>query len=159
MPLRDLRESYSTFTDGIGVVQFPDFDLSPSPTTGILPEDGGTSPTKFLPYTAEEYSKLIGGEAMQWPYPDCNGSPSKIGVKYLTPLTSANLVLQLPHPDRRSEERTTATQDDDNNNNVDAYSPLHPRFYSPTHISARGFAEGETPSKNVCRIPLFPSHF
>ncbi|KAL1796646.1 hypothetical protein ACET3X_005186 [Alternaria dauci] len=149
-PLGDLRESYSTFTDGIANVRFPEFGLSPSSSAGILPGDGGMSPTKFLPYTAEEYSKLVGGEAMQWPHPDCNDSPSKAGGKHPAPLASASLgVLRLPHPDCRSEERPTATLSDDNiNDNVDTYSPLHPRFYSPTHLSARGFAEGETPSNN-----------
>ncbi|KAG9189338.1 hypothetical protein G6011_06206 [Alternaria panax] len=154
VPAGNLRDNYSTFTDGIETVRFPDFDLSPSPSTGTLPEDGGKSPTKFIPYTAEDYSKLIGGEAMQWSYPDCNGSPSKADGKHPTPLAGANLsVLRLPHPDRRSEERPNATPPGDNNNNnnnnnANTYSPLHPCFYSPTHLSARGFAEGETPSKN-----------
>lgn len=153
----DLRGSYSTFTDDIGTVRFPEFDLSPFPSTGVLPEDGGSSPTKFRPYTAEDYSKLIEGEAMQWPYPDRNDSLSKARCKHSALLAGANLsVLQLPHPDRRSEEHPTAALDDDNNTAY-TYSPLRPRFYSPTHLSARGFAEGETPSKNVSLLSLFPS--
>jgi hypothetical protein len=95
---------------------------------------------------------------MQWPYPDRNDSLSNAKCKHSALLAGANLsVLQLPHPDRRSEEHPTAALDDDNNTAY-TYSPLRPRFYSPTHLSARGFAEGETPSKNVSLLSLFPSY-
>jgi hypothetical protein len=156
VPAHDLRESYSTITRNLGDLRLPEFGLSPFPSSDALPEDGGMSPTKFRPYTVKDYSKLIEGEAMHWPYPGRSDSPSKAGDKHPAFLEGTNRgSLQLPCPDGRSEERPTEALDD-YSNNAYTYGPLQPRFYSPTHLSARGFAEGETPSKNVSPLLLPP---
>ncbi|EUC48151.1 hypothetical protein COCMIDRAFT_88146 [Bipolaris oryzae ATCC 44560] len=49
----------------------------------------------------------------------------------------------LPRPDHSSENHQS------NICKQNSYSPLKPRFYSPKYIPARGFLEGETPSKNT----------
>jgi hypothetical protein len=149
-PTHDLRESYDTYKDSTKM-RFPDFALSPLPPMGILPTSGGASPTKFRPYTAEDYTKLIGGEPLQWPYPERSDSLSKTEGGRDATMIGANLdAPYLRRPDRQSEKH-------ENSNRVsDQFSPLHPRFYSPTHLSARGFAEGETPSKNVSAPSFLP---
>jgi hypothetical protein len=151
----DLREKYSDLKGTVGDVRFPGFDLSPLPSSDVVPGYGEASPIKFRPYTAEDYTKLIEGEPMRWPHPSRADSPSKADGKYPAPLAGANLgPLQLPRPDRKREERPNPTLE----TNAYPYSPLQPRFYSPTHLAARGFAEGETPSKNVSLLLLFFSH-
>jgi hypothetical protein len=149
-PTHDLRESYDTYKDSTKM-RFPDFALSPLPSRGILPTSGGASPTKFRPYTAEDYTKLIGGEPLQWPYPERSDSLGKTEGGRSATMAGANLEAPyLRRPDRQSAEH-------ENSNRVsDQFSPLHPRFYSPTHLSARGFAEGETPSKNVSAPSRLP---
>lgn len=60
------------------------------------------------------------------------------------PLDSDNRAsLQMPREDRRSEDYLQS------NRNSRRYSPLPPRFYSPSDRSVQLFADGETPSKNV----------
>jgi hypothetical protein len=159
-PAHDLRESYSesvgeSYQDNYGSyvdkdvnLRYPDFALSPLPSSDVLPGHGGaspTGPTKFRPYTADDYTKLIEGEALQWPYPERGDSLKKPEDKR----SAAHMVSpmfetpKLRRPDRRSAER------EGSNRQNSEYSPLQPRFYSPKHLSARGFAEGESPSKNV----------
>jgi hypothetical protein len=162
-PAYDLRESYSeSYDDNYGSyvdknvhLRYPNFALSPLPSSDVLPINGEaspTSPTKFRPYTAEDYTKLIEGEALQWPYPERGDSLEKPESKR----NAATLVSpmfetpKLRRPDRRCEER------EGGNRESDYYSPLQPRFYSPKHLSARGFAEGESPSKNVSAVPFMP---
>jgi hypothetical protein len=60
--------------------------------------------------------------------------------------------LQLPRPDRWSEGQQSICGNHDNRH----YSPLQPRFYSPSNRSVQMFAEGETPSKNVSLPSLLP---
>jgi hypothetical protein len=61
-----LRESY----DAVGVqLRFPAFALSPTPSKHPSPEHAGKSPTKHIPSTADDYQKLIAGQALPWPSP------------------------------------------------------------------------------------------
>ena len=148
----DLRESYGGLPDrGTQVqLQFPMFALSPSPLKTAIHGNGGTSPTKFRPYTAEDYTKLIEGEALQWPYPDEGGV---FGVKERgrsAPLaTEDSDLLQLPHADRWSEDNHY------NERLGRRLSPLPPRFYSPSDRSVQLFKDGESPSQNVSEIRPF----
>jgi hypothetical protein len=143
-PAQDLRQSYDTKDERSAPLHFPNFNLSPPPFSDVVSKSRSQSPTKFRPYNAEDYTKLIVGEALQWPYPECTDSLSKSEGNCSAPLESASLeALRLPHPDRRSEDYPSSTR------KQNSYSPLQPRFYSPKHLSAHGFLEGETPSKNV----------
>ncbi|KAF1942282.1 hypothetical protein EJ02DRAFT_502973 [Clathrospora elynae] len=58
-PAQDLRGNYEADVGKSTQLRFPDFALSPSPSTSILPGNGGASPTKFRPYTAKDYTKLV----------------------------------------------------------------------------------------------------
>ena len=146
-PAQDLRESYDVYVGKGTKLRFPDFDLSPLPMPAVVPSNGGASPTKFLPYNAEDYIKLIDGEALQWPYPDRTDSLAKSKEKRSASLEGISLdALQLPRPDGRSDGRPVSIHE------RGSYSPLRPRFYSPKHLSAHGFLEGESPSKNVSDV-------
>ncbi|KAL6704214.1 hypothetical protein ACN47E_008471 [Coniothyrium glycines] len=124
-PAQDLRESYDTYLDKGMKLRFPAFALSPSPSCmNNEQRAGGTSPTKFRPYTAEDYSKLI--EDCEYPL-----SPSK-SIEALQ-LAVPELWKALSHEGKRTSR---------------FLSPLPPRFYSPSNRSVRLFAEGESPSKN-----------
>jgi hypothetical protein len=151
----NLRESYADLNANVDDIRFPDFALSPARWSGMLPEYGGLSPTKSQPYTAEDYTKLIEGEAMQWPYPTRNDLLSKAEGKHPVPLAGANLgSLRLPRPDRMEEGRPNSKQEA---NAVDG-PKLQPCFYSPSHLPAPSFAGGVTPSKNVGLL-LLPGPF
>jgi hypothetical protein len=170
-PAQDLRESYSesigeSYDDNYGRfidkkvnLRYPDFALSPLPSSDVLSgnsEASPTSPTKFRPYTADDYTKLIEGEALQWPYPERGDSLKRPENKRdVTTLVSPMFETpKLRRPDRRSEEHQGGDREGAH------YSPLQPRFYSPKHLAARGFAEGESPSKNVSApsfLPLSPA--
>jgi hypothetical protein len=153
---KDLRESYGELPDkGMQVqLQFPMFALSPSPPKTAIFGNSGASPTKFRPYTAEDYTKLIGGEALQWPYPDDNDDEGdKKEGNYSAPLdTKGRDLLELPRPDRWSEDNQY------NKRLSRRLSPLPPRFYSPSDRSVRLFKEGESPSQNVSSKRSFSSH-
>jgi len=58
--------------------------------------------------------------------------------------------LHVPREERRSEDYLQ------NNRHSRLYSPLPPRFYSPSNRSVQLFAEGETPSKNVSAPSCLP---
>lgn len=139
----DLRESYEAYVDKGMKLQFPEFALSPSPSSNAVPDNGGLSPTKFRPYTAEDYTKLIEGEPFQWPYSEGDDSSGQQDSKQSAPLTTQNVeALYLPRSDGLSHEGL-----------------LLPRFYSPSNRSVCSFAEGETASKNVsAQSPLPLNH-
>jgi hypothetical protein len=61
---------------------------------------------------------------------------------------------RFPPPDRTSVEYPYAYND----GTTRQYSPLQPRFYSPSNRSVQMFAEGETPSKNVSHSCFVASH-
>ncbi|KAF2629375.1 hypothetical protein BU25DRAFT_457045 [Macroventuria anomochaeta] len=141
----DLRESYGDLPDrGMQVqLQFPMFALSPSPPKTAIHSNSGVSPTKFRPYTAEDYTKLIEGEALQWPYPEEDGVGEVKGSNHSAPLvTEGQELLQLP----------LSSRSDDNHYNDRLgrrLSPLPPRFYSPSDRSVQLFRDGESPSHNT----------
>lgn len=153
----DLRESYGGMPDrGMQVqLQFPMFALSPSPPKTAIHGDGGVSPTKFRPYTADEYSELIEGEALQWPYPEEDGvSEMKEGGRSAPLAIEGHGRLQFPLSSRSDDEHYNARLGR-------RLSPLPPRFYSPSNRSVQLFNEGESPSQNVSErrafcFPLLP---
>lgn len=65
-PSEHLREQYSVTSEAGGLLPFPAFELSPSPSKMLHTEDNARSPTKHLPANADEYQKLIAGEALPW---------------------------------------------------------------------------------------------
>lgn len=146
----DLRESYGHLDRGVQVqLQFPIFALSPSPQKTAIPSRVGTSPTKFRPYTAEDYTKLIEGEAMHWPYPEDAGHRVEDAGHQVkeggrsAPLAVKNCDLLQPPLSSRSEDSHY------NERLGRRLSPLPPRFYSPSDRSVRLFNEDESPSHNV----------
>ncbi|KAJ6196103.1 hypothetical protein J3E72DRAFT_220900, partial [Bipolaris maydis] len=143
-PAQDLRQSYDKKGEKSVQLHFPNFDLSPSPFLDALPKNSACSPTKFRPYDAEDYTKLIVGEALTWPYPERTDSRTKSEGKCSAPLqgTSQEAPL-LPRTSHSSENHQSSIC------KQNSCSPLKPRFYSPKDIPAHGFLEGETPSKNT----------
>ncbi|KAJ4369405.1 hypothetical protein N0V86_009237 [Didymella sp. IMI 355093] len=148
----DLRESYGTMPDRVTQVQlpFPMFALSPPPPKAAVQGTGGESPTKFRPFTAEEYSKLIDGEVLHWRFSD-NEVRSEVGEgKFSAPLAKDGYeLLHLP----------MSSRSDDNHCNGRLgrrLSPLPPRFYSPSNRSVQLFKDGESPSQNVGGKRSFP---
>jgi hypothetical protein len=61
---------------------------------------------------------------------------------------------RFPPPDHTSVEYPYAYND----RTARQYSPLPPRFYSPSNRSVQMFADGETPSRNVSHTCLVASH-
>ncbi|CAO2651519.1 Nn.00g040890.m01.CDS01 [Neocucurbitaria sp. VM-36] len=142
-PSEDLRESYETFVDKNMKLHFPDFTLSPSPATIASPGNEGRSPAKFRPYTAQDYTKLIEGEPLQWPHANVDDWSGQQESKHSASLSARDsAVPQLSSPDRWSDEHRY------NDGHSHRCSLIPPRFYSPSNRSVRLFAEGETPSKN-----------
>ncbi|KAF1927349.1 uncharacterized protein M421DRAFT_6137 [Didymella exigua CBS 183.55] len=141
----DLRESYGTIPDRGTQVQlpFPMFALTPSPPKTATQGNGGMSPSKFRPYTAEDYTKLIEGEALQWRYPDEEVDSEVKEGNFSAPLAKeSHELLQLP----------LSSRSDDNHYNDRLgrrLSPLPPRFYSPCDRSVQLFNDGESPSRNT----------
>lgn len=137
-PISDLRETYETYEthesglgEGVGL-RFPEFKQTPP----LAPKDQSgnvcASPEISHKLDAEAYRKLILGEVTEWPYAEHTDSLPKPEGKRALPLPGAKLdTLQLPAPNR------------------DHHSRIAPRFYSPLDPPACGFAEGESPSKNV----------
>ncbi|KAH7076095.1 hypothetical protein FB567DRAFT_572446 [Paraphoma chrysanthemicola] len=154
-PSDRLREDYVANKDADVKVHFPAFALSPSPTKASSAE-AGKSPSKYLPCTADEYQRLITGDPLPWvslgrdeSFPEQHhdqGDQDRWSFKeqqdsHSAPLEGEETTLELPRLDRWSEEQYY-------NRNSRRYSPLPPRFYTPSDRSVRFFAEGETPSKN-----------
>jgi hypothetical protein len=189
-PSDRLREDFGVGVELGVQLSLPAFALSPSPSKVIDAENAGKSPTKYLPCTADEYQKLIKGEPLSWASfakDKPNSEPSELqdtsttGVHHEMLHVSqsngwseemeynrhesslynhdnpfARDSLQLPRPERWSEEDQYIYGSRDSRQ----YSPLQPRFYSPSDRSVQMFAAGETPSKNVsghCSY-LVPSH-
>lgn len=147
----DLRESYGMLPDKGTQVQlpFPMFALSPSPPKTAIQGTGGESPTKFRPYTAEDYSKLIHGEALQWPH-SIGKAVGEATDNHSAPLAADTYSQQSPPQSSRS---------DDNHYNERLgrrLSPLPPRFYSPSDRSLQLFKDGESPSQNVSERTYLP---
>ncbi|KAF2126249.1 hypothetical protein P153DRAFT_388994 [Dothidotthia symphoricarpi CBS 119687] len=142
-PSEDLREEYGELVDRGMKLQFPTFALSPSPPKTAIPGVGGVSPAKFRPYTAEDYAKLIEGEALQWPYLE-EGDAKQEG-NHSAPLEGESRELLQPRHDRRSEDKDYTARV------ARQLSPmaLYPRFYSPSSHPVGLFVEGESPSKNT----------
>jgi hypothetical protein len=170
-PSDHLREDYGARNDDDSKMQFPAFALSPSPSKPSS-AGAGNSPTTYLPCTADEYRRLITGAPLPWAalakeqsspkqQNDHGGELADAAPKdhwrheeqydsHSAPLVGENAAsMQLPCPDRWSEEPKY-------NQSSRRYSPLPPRFYTPSNRSVQPFAEGETPSKNVSTPPLLP---
>lgn len=146
----DLRESYGTLPKAGMQVQFPVFALSPSPPKTAVYGLGDGSPTKFRPYTAEDYTRLIEGGALQWPYPEEEGAGEAKEGGHSAPLFTGGRELPLPLSSRSDDKHY-------NERLGRRLSPLPPRFYSPSDRSIQLFGNGESPSQNVsdrssCRV-------
>ncbi|KAF2015474.1 hypothetical protein BU24DRAFT_491714 [Aaosphaeria arxii CBS 175.79] len=129
-------------------------------TAPLIPEGGGESPTKFVPYTAEDYAKLI--EA-----PDIMSARGEMGYATNNPFENSDNEQEPEneqdeddmHPALRQEkgkgkviEQVSPTQQNvaqrywAQHNFAD--SPLKPRFFTPTGLSIKGFEE-DRPSRNA----------
>ncbi|EOA83221.1 uncharacterized protein SETTUDRAFT_119828 [Exserohilum turcica Et28A] len=151
-PAQDLRQRYD-IPGGEGMqLHIPALKPTPSPLMDVLPRQGGASPTKSHPYSAQDYTKPTVGDVLQWPFPERTDSPGKTEGRRSEPLEGATLeALHLPRPDSKSQDHPSSVLEHNN------YCPLQPRFYSPKHLAAYGFREGETPSKNTDQSRLLYS--
>ena len=133
-------------------LSFPIFALSPSPPKTATQGTGGESPAKFNPFTAEEYTKLIVGEALGWRFAEDEENSEVKEGNFSAPLASAkdgHGLLQLPLSSRSDENHY-------NERLSRRLSPLPPRFYSPSDRSVQLFKDGESPSQNVSGERSFP---
>lgn len=141
----DLRECYGAppGEELQAELLFPRFALSPSPPKTALLGTGGESPAKFRPFNAEDYTKLIQGEALQWPHTDEDATCEGKEGNHSAPLAvNGNNELQLPQSSRSDEIHY-------NDRISRRLSPLPPRFYSPSDRSFQLSNNGESPSQNV----------
>ncbi|KAF3033458.1 hypothetical protein E8E11_002000 [Didymella keratinophila] len=141
----DLRESFGAAPDKGTQVQlpFPMFALSPSPPKTAIQGTGGQSPSKFCPFNAEDYTKLIGGEALGWRFTDDEVDSEVKEGNVSAPLVKHSYgSLQLPLSSRSDEDHY-------NQRLSRRLSPLPPRFYSPSNRSVQLFKDGESPSQNT----------
>lgn len=179
----DLRAKYAV--NGVLPVHLPFPGFAPSPLWDYRsdhPHHAAKSPTKYQPCTADEYQELIGGTPLPWgsttTKDDSSGKRSTVHETTTEGTQSA-------HADRWSEgqERTVYSERKDSRDafrdfmplasprfppppseeyqyaySDREYSPLKPRFYSPSNRSVEMFAEGETPSKNVSERSFLVSH-
>lgn len=149
----DLRESYGDLLRrGTQVqLQFPMFAFSPSPLKTAIHGNGSVSPAKFRPHTAEDYTKLVEGEALQWPYPGEDEAGKLREGGHSAPVAAAGCEpLRLPRSSRSDDNRY-------NERLGRRLSPLPPRFYSPSDRSVQLFRDGESPSQNVSDKRSFPT--
>lgn len=148
----DLRESYgAAFGRGIQVqLPFPMLTFSPSPPKTAVHGTGGESPSKFQPFTAEEYTKLIDDKALDWRFSNGEGEGVVKDCNSSGPLIrDGHELLQLPLSSRSDDDYYSERLSG-------RLSPLPPRFYSPSNRSVQLFKDGESPSQNVSGRRSFP---
>ena len=151
----DLRECYGALSgkEERAELPFPKFALSPSPPKTALLGTGGEDPVKFRPYNADDYTKLIEGEALQWLHTDEDATCEGKEGNHSAPLAeTGNNELQLPQSSRSDELHY-------NDKLSLRLSPIPPRFYSPSDRSFQLNDNGESPSQNVSEaLPLESQH-
>jgi len=109
-----LRETYEADLKESGLVPFPAFALSPSPSQHHSAEYAGKSPTKYNPCTADEYQKLIAGEPLPWSSLARDDSPRerKVSPLRFSPM-GGNLAGPMDMPAKYwSEERYSDNYDE-----------------------------------------------
>jgi hypothetical protein len=178
----DLRAKYAV--DGVLPAHLPFPGFAPSPLYPYHIQDAGKSPKKYQPCTAEEYQELIGGDPLPWGSTTTKDDSS--GKRSTVPETMSEgkheeQPQQSSHSDCRSEGQNRTQDCRDafcdslhvasprfhpptseeyqymySDGVSREYSPLKPRFYSPSNRSVEAFAEGETPSKNVSEQRSYP---
>jgi hypothetical protein len=110
------------------------------------------SPLRFSPLGGNLAGPLD-MPAKRWSEEDYYEQYGEPQDSHSAPLEGENRVsLQLPPQERRSEDYVQSNRDSRH------YSPLRPRFYSPSDRSVQLFADGETPSKNVSARSFLPFH-
>lgn len=107
-----LREEYQAKVDESAPIPFPAFALSPSPSKHYSAEHAGKSPTKYLPYTATEYAKLIAGEPLPWSSVESTGQEGSPQDRKVSPLRfspmGGNLAGPMGMPAKRWSEEEDA---------------------------------------------------
>lgn len=183
-----LREHFDAALDNAATIPFPAFALSPSPTkaaevAGKSPKKHlpctADEYQKLIAGEPLPWGSLAQGNSLGEPQTsplalsplganltgpvDMPGKHwSEDNRKYnhnsqdshSAPLASENRAsLPVQGEERRSEDYLHH-----NRHNL-RYSPLPPRFYSPSNRSVQLFAEGETPSRNVSALSCLPCPF
>jgi hypothetical protein len=186
----DLRAKYAV--NGVLPVHLPFPGFAPSPLLPYRsddnPQDTAKSPTKYVPYTANEYQELIGGNPVPWGSTTTQGNssgkrsavhetasegkaedeqpqqPAALNNRYSDPQGHTVYLERKGSRDAFKDFMPSAsprfpppTSEYQYVYSDREYSPLKPRFYSPSNRSVEMFAEGETPSKNVSERSA-PSH-
>ncbi|KAH8704643.1 hypothetical protein GQ44DRAFT_716384, partial [Phaeosphaeriaceae sp. PMI808] len=165
-PFESLRERYETNNDSEAQLQLPlSSVLFFAPTKPFDSEIAGKSPTKHVPYTAEEYQLLIRGTPLSWVSPvktsDDDSSTSGLQeLKIEAESQNEEGLGEMTEEQNKSPRSIPANEDlfimqwsEEQpipfvKRNSLHYNSLLPRFYSPSNRSVQLFAEGETPSKN-----------
>lgn len=115
-------------------------------TAKAVPSDGGQSPTKFCPYGAEEYAKLVQPQRIASVRAKVDGEVSELeGDSHYTSFDHESTDMQRMYPDWWEEQRQKRFTNAFNGQRLPA---LPPTFYSPSAFSINLF-EGGRPSHNV----------
>lgn len=138
------------FADGGMRVQLPYLTTDAEP----IPVEGGKSPSKFRPYRAEDYAKMINSEPIGSAHALFDYAPSNIQDYN----ADAPLDVELPAPKALGKERWGAGDHARYSNHLsqrtnERLRELPPAFYSPSSYSHSLFEEGNRPSQNVSASP------
>jgi hypothetical protein len=145
------NEPRDLFIDGGMRVQLPYLVT----TAELIPSEGGESPSKFCPYGAEDYAKLIEAERTGSAHVLFDYTPSSVEDGN----HSAPLNIEKHAAEALGKERWIADDHARYSNRLsqrlsDLLQELPPAFYSPSSYSRSLFEEGR-PSKNVSIFPSF----
>lgn len=124
-------------------VNMPNFLSNAAP----VPSEGGQSPTKFCPFSAEEYIKLIETQSIVSAHAQIEDGEVAVELEGDTLFNKDDSDLQQKYPDWWDEARQ---------NRFSQHEKLPPAFYSPSAFSVDLF-EGGRPSQNVSLHPIVPS--
>jgi hypothetical protein len=126
-------------------VKVPNFLTSAKPVAS----DGGKSPTKFCPFSAEDYAKLVEPQPIASARADMDNAAVELdGDSRYALFKGDNTQQQEKYPQWWREECEKRFKDSNGE-----LPPLEPRFYSPSVYQASLF-DGTRPSQNVSHVGL-----
>jgi hypothetical protein len=140
------NEPRDLFIDGGMRVQLPYLAMTVKP----IPSEGGESPSKFRPYGAEDYAKLIESEGIGSAHAIIDYAPSGVeDCNRSAPLDIEKQALGALGKERWSADDYARYGSRLSQRLSDRLQELPPAFYSPSSYSHSLFEEGGRPSRNV----------
>jgi hypothetical protein len=134
------------FVDGGMMVQLPYLVTTANP----IPSEGGESPSKFRPYGAEDYAKLIETERIASARALFDYESSSVeGGNHSAPLNSGTQALEVLEKEQWSADNHARHANRPSHSLSGRLRELPPAFYSPSSYSHSLFDEGGRPSQNV----------